>query len=96
MFPKADNCPKVPVYSNKITYVAAGGTILAMLCEEGRKLNDILAEASTRFSDYPAADVKQMPMADRLKAEKLHLEQQEALSAFTRHVEACSACSEGQ
>ena len=71
-----------------------GATILAMLCAEGQKLKDILAEASTRFSDYPAADVKEMPVPDRLQAEKLHLEQQEALNAFTRHVETCLVCGQ--
>ena len=59
-----------------------GATILAMLCEEGQKLKDFLADASIRFSDYPAADVKQMPVPDRLQAEKHHLEQQEASPCF--------------
>jgi hypothetical protein len=54
--------------------LAVGATILAVLCDEGQKLKDILADASTRFGDFPAADVKQMPMPDRLEAERPHLE----------------------
>jgi hypothetical protein len=65
-----------------------------MLCELGQKLRDDLANASVRFSDYPEVGMKQMPGLARLKAEKLHLEQQEALSAFTRHVETCPVCSQ--
>ena len=67
-----------------------------MLCGEGQRLRDRLADASARFSDYPEAGVKQMPERDRLKAEKLHVEQQEALTAFTQHVETCSVCDQGR
>jgi hypothetical protein len=91
------NCNPVESQSdrlNRITDIAVRTTILAVLCDEGQKLKDILADASTRFSDFPAAEVKQMPMPDRLEAERLHLEQQEALSAFTRHVETCLVCDQ--
>ena len=65
-----------------------------MLCELGNKLKDLAAEASTRFSDFASIEMKQLPAIDRLKAEKLHVEQQEALGAFTRHVESCSVCGQ--
>jgi hypothetical protein len=65
-----------------------------MLCGEGQRLRDNLADASARFSDYPEPGVKQMPERDRLKAEQLHIEQQEALTAFAKHVETCSVCDE--
>jgi hypothetical protein len=81
-------------WHNTITHIAVRGYNFVMLCDEGQKLKDILADASIRFSDFPAADVKQMPMPDRLEAERLHFEQQEALSAFTRHVETCLVCGQ--
>ena len=65
-----------------------------MLCELGQKLKDDLADSSLRFSDYPEVGVKHVSGPARLKAENLHIEQQEALGAFTRHVEACPVCSE--
>jgi hypothetical protein len=65
-----------------------------MLCGEGQRLRDSLADASARFSDYPEPGVKQMPERDRLKAEQLHVEQQEALTAFTQHVETCPVCDQ--
>ncbi len=74
--------------------IALRTTILGMFCEEGQKLKDDLADASTRYSNSASSEVKELPPIDRLKAEKLHLEQQEALSAFTRHVEMCSVCGQ--
>jgi hypothetical protein len=65
-----------------------------MLCAEGQKLKDDLANASGRFSDHAKLAVKQMSTPDRLKAEQLHSEQQDALLAFTRHVETCSVCGQ--
>jgi hypothetical protein len=67
------------------------GYNLRMLCKEGNELKDKLAEASSRFIDYAALNDESL-VAERLIAEKLHTEQQNALSAFTRHVESCSTC----
>jgi hypothetical protein len=64
-----------------------------MLCQEGRKLKDDLADASIRFSDYAPVGARELLIADRLEAERLHLAQQEALSAFRQHVEKCPVCS---
>ena len=65
-----------------------------MLCEEGQKLKDDLADASIRFSDYAPPEAKQMLVTERLEVERLHLAQQEALSAFIQHVESCPICSQ--
>jgi hypothetical protein len=73
---------------------ALQATISEMLCEKGKLLEDALADASSRLSDQASVDVKQPPVRDRLLAEKLHLEQQQALSRFTQHVENCQFCSQ--
>lgn len=65
-----------------------------MLCKEGQKLKDDLADASVRFSDCAPVKRKWTALAERLEVEKLQLAQQEALSAFTQHVEKCSVCSQ--
>jgi hypothetical protein len=65
-----------------------------MLCEEGQKLKDDLGNASIRFSDHAPVELKQILIAERLEIERLHLAQQEALSAFRQHVERCSVCSQ--
>lgn len=65
-----------------------------MLCEEGQRLKADLAYASVRFSDLAEVDVKQLSTPERLRAEQLHLKQQEALNAFTRHVDMCSVCNQ--
>lgn len=65
-----------------------------MLCVEGQKLKNDLADASTRFSDHAPVEARKIQIAERLEIERLHLAQQEALSAFTKHVEKCSVCSQ--
>jgi hypothetical protein len=65
-----------------------------MLCEEGQRLKADLAGASARFSDLAEPDVKQLSTADRLRAEQLHVEQQDALHAFTQHVDLCPVCNQ--
>ena len=66
-----------------------------MLCAEGEKLKDVLADASSLFSNQASVDVRELPVRNRLQAENLHVKQQEALRAFTQHVETCSVCNEG-
>jgi hypothetical protein len=78
----------------KMTGVRVKATILDMLCEEGQKLKNDLADASLRFSDSAPGEAKQILIAERLEVERLHLAQQEALSAFTRHIERCPVCSQ--
>jgi hypothetical protein len=65
-----------------------------MLCEEGQKLKDDLANASISFSNHASPEAKQIQIAERLEIERLYLAQQEALSAFTKHVERCAVCSQ--
>jgi len=65
-----------------------------MLCEQGQRLKADLADASARFSDLAEVDVKQVSTPDRLRAEQLHVEQQNALHAFTQHVDLCAVCNQ--
>ena len=65
-----------------------------MLCEQGQRLKADLADASARFSDLAEVDVKQLSTPNRLRAEQLHVEQQNALHAFTQHVDLCAVCNQ--
>ena len=64
-----------------------------MLCELGQKLKDELVAASTRLSDRATAGKKKVRVADRLETEKLNTGHQDAISAFSQHVEECSVCN---
>ena len=68
--------------------------IWRVFCEVGQKLKDDLVAASTRLSDHATAGKRKARIADRLQTEKLNIEHQDAVSAFSRHVEACSVCSQ--
>jgi hypothetical protein len=65
-----------------------------MLCEQGHKLKDDLADASIRFSDCASREARQIVIPERLEVERLHLAQQDALNAFIQHVEKCTVCSQ--
>jgi hypothetical protein len=68
--------------------------IWRVFCEVGQKLKDELVAASTRLSDHATAGKRKARIADRLQTEKLNIEHQDAVSAFSRHVEACSVCNQ--
>jgi len=68
--------------------------IWRVFCEVGQKLKDELVAASTRLSDSATAGKKKVRVADRLQTEKLNIDHQNAVSAFSRHVETCSVCSQ--
>jgi hypothetical protein len=68
--------------------------IWRVFCEVGQKLKDELVAASTRLSDSATAGKKKVRVADRLQTEELNIEHQNAVSAFSRHVETCSVCSQ--
>jgi hypothetical protein len=85
------NCEQV---NENSTANAQRLTILAMLCEKGQKLKEDLAKASIRFSDHAPRKGKRKLIAERLEVERLHLAQQDALNAFTHHVEWCSVCTQ--
>jgi len=65
-----------------------------MLCEKGQKFKDNFAQASIQFSDSAPVKPKKTSMAERLEVERLQLAQQDALSAFRKHLESCPVCSQ--
>jgi len=73
-----------------------GHIIWHVLCEAGQKLLDDLGAASTRLSDRATAGKRKARIADRLQTERLNAEHQDAIRAFSRHVEACSVCNQTQ